>query len=236
MIGGIYRGDFAEIAIPAENRFPTTLGNLRSYWDGRDLTPASGTANNWPTAGGSEGATLINLSSLATITTRNGKRGVVGRMQSSTPAYTGSPTAWCYFYVLEVPTFSGLKGLSAYLGKPLPFYWDGVTLKTARGIGGASFEATRTLVADCSSWSGLLSIAIRHTTTDVAAYWRLNGVADEVLVSVASTNSSPIGMTLGAFADSNGETGAPFFAGGVLFDGTAQDCRDLATWGSQVWT
>lgn len=218
---------------------PTALSNLRSFWTGNDVTPASGVANNWPANAGSQMVTLANLSSAATVATRYGKRGITGRMQANTPVFVDGAVSWTYHYVLQVPTLDALRGMSAYSGKPLPvmFGYTANAMHTSRGNGGTSFEAPVQLVADVSSWVGkLLSIAIRHTPTSAAAYWRIDRVAGEVEINLASTNFGPTGFVLGGFADSGGLFNSPVFSGTVAPDVSPQECRNLATWGANNWS
>ena len=228
---------------------PESFPGLRSYWDGRDLTPSSGVANNWTARAGSEAATLINLTSAATIASRTTSkgatvRGVTGRMQVNTPAFTSDGAVMLFQYVLQMPAALGtLRGVSAYEGKPLPLIFSFSApnnFQVARGSTGTIFETPRVLVADVSSWAGkLLSIVVRTTPNDIRAFWRINGVAGESTYTGASTNAPPVGWTVGGFADSGGTFDTPFFCSSFI-DGTGNsgspaNCRALALWGSQIW-
>lgn len=230
------------------NSGPPFFGTLKSYWDGRDLTPSSGTADDWIPRDGDEQSTLVNLSDLATVASYGGKLGVTGRMQISLPNY--NPTApgndWSYFYVLKVPpSFSGFKGVSAYYGKPLQFFWDGAVLKSARGTDGvASFESTlHVMVADCSSWvNKLLSLVVVMTDSRIDFYYELDGVPGSasyvggVVGSPTNQSYSPRGHTLGGFADSGGNIDAPFFCSAIMAGaGTSTQCQNLAAWGTSIW-
>lgn len=225
--------------LPNSIKTPTEFSGLRSYWDGRDITPGSGTANNWAPRGGSEQSTLVNIGSASTVATRNGMRGTIGRMQVASPGYTMVNGAILSFYVFEMPTLGVLRGCSSYLGKllPLVFSYSGANrFEVARGTGGTGFETPVLLVSDVSSWIGkLVSIVVKTTTTSISAFWRVNGVAGEATVSLAATNIGPEGWTIGGFSDSGGEINTPFFATAVIDGGTDNDCRALANWGASVW-
>lgn len=164
MIGGLYRGDYAE----GGAKPPTAFAGLRSYWDGRDITPASGTADNWAARGGSQQSTLVNIGGLATVATRNGKRGITGRMQVNTPSYSIPTEQVVAFYVFEMPNISALRGMSSYEGKALPLifsYSAANRFEVARGVGGTAFETPAILVSDVSSWVGkLVSVVVKMTT------------------------------------------------------------------------
>ncbi len=243
--GGHYSEDFAELE---SELVPPWFGTLKAYWDGRDLVDdGGGVAGDWVPRAGSQQSTLVNLSDAATLTTFNGHTGVVGRMQVAGPDYTptGASGEWSYFFVLKVPaTFSGFQGVSAYYGKPLPFFWEGVALKSARGTNGVDgFEgAYPTMVADCSSWAGkLLSLVVVHKVAGIDFIWELDGTPGSASVTLAAPgpaqNSAPRGMTLGAFADSGGVITTPTMAGAIINGAPGSgEAEDLAGFGTAVWS
>lgn len=234
---------------PTRAMGPERFPGLRSYWDGRDLTPTSGAANSWTARAGSEATTLSNPGSAATIASRTTSkgatvRGVTGRMQVNTPAFTSDGAVMLFQYVLQMPASLGtLRGVSSYTGKPLPLIFsfdDPNYFQVARGSTGVIFETPRVLVSNVSSWAGkILSIVVRTTPNDIRAFWRLNGVAGEATYTGTSTNAPPTGWTVGGFADSGGTFDTPFFCSSFI-DGTGSsgspaNCRALALWGSQIW-
>lgn len=216
---------------------PLSFPGLKFYFDGRDLTPASGSAATWTSRGGVQPYNLVG----GTIATVGSMRGVIG-VKSDTDGYIYSNTGcllWHYVFICPAITGSA-KGVSSAYGRAIPFQVSTAGLQTSRSptAGGSSSETPQTLIADVSSWAGkMISLVIIHNHPFVlGAAYCVDGVPGySELITAGYGFVTPTGFVIGGFYGGGGVIETPFFSASVIDGGSVPEAKALAAWGAANW-